>query len=171
MSFPITVAVTRPDGTTEQVRVGTATQNGEGFAVTLGQLTIGKQADPPAARGSVTRPAAPQNGSSGPVLPNYGRTAGQPIRGASLGDLEFYANGARRSIADPQKERWREKETALLAAIEAELQRQQGGGGGGSEQGDPGPGDSEDIPFRSPPGRGTKEVGGHAYRRAVWRTF
>jgi hypothetical protein len=42
-----------------------------------------------------------------------------PIRGASAQDLEFYATGARRTLADPGKARFHDKERALLAAIEA----------------------------------------------------
>lgn len=86
--------------------------------------------------------AAPRSaaGGGGMMLPNYGRAKGQPIKGASPQDLEFYANGARRSLADPEKARWHEKEAALLAAIEAEL------GGDGPPPGDGGP-PSDDLPF------------------------
>ena len=58
------------------------------------------------------------------------------IRGASGQDLEFYATGARRTLADPGKARFHDKERALLAAIEAE-QARQGGGGGGPDEGEP----------------------------------
>jgi hypothetical protein len=44
-----------------------------------------------------------------------------PVRGALQSDLEFYANGCRRSLANPEKAQWRSKERVLLAAIEAEL--------------------------------------------------
>jgi len=57
----------------------------------------------------------------GAVFPNYGRSKGMPVAGASVQDLEFYANGCRRSLADESKARWHDKERALLAAIEAEL--------------------------------------------------
>jgi hypothetical protein len=74
-------------------------------------------------------------------------------------DLEYYANGARRSLADPSKSRWHDKERALLAAIEAEIARQRGGGGGGGDEGrgsssssgmddsEPPPHTDDDIPF------------------------
>ena len=52
-----------------------------------------------------------------------------PIRGASAQDLEFYATGARRTLADPGKSRFHDKERALLQVIEAEQARQGGGGG------------------------------------------
>jgi hypothetical protein len=58
----------------------------------------------------------------GPVFPNYGRSKGMPVAGASVQDLEFYANGCRRSLADESKARWHDKERTLLAAIEAELE-------------------------------------------------
>ncbi len=90
------------------------------------------------------------------LLPNYGRSKGMPVVGASRQDLEFYANGSRRSLNDPSKSRWHDKERQLLAAIEAEIARQDGGGGGeggGSDFGDapndshiPPPSD-EDAPF------------------------
>jgi hypothetical protein len=62
------------------------------------------------------RPAGPD------VFPNYGRAKGQPIIGATLQDLEYYAAGAKRSIADPEKQRFVDKEKQLLAVIEWEMQ-------------------------------------------------
>ena len=95
---------------------------------------------------SRSRPAtSPAPVPGGAVFPNYGRSKGQPIAGASRGDLDYYASGCRRSLDDPAKSRWHDKERALLAAIEAELERQWGGGGQRQEQGPP-PDESE-IPF------------------------
>lgn len=88
------------------------------------------------------------------VFPPYGRSKGLPISGASMQDLEFYANGCRRTLSDPGKARWHDKERVLLAAIEGEMARQGGGGGGGGGFGGDGPDDShipppsdEDAPF------------------------
>jgi hypothetical protein len=93
------------------------------------------------------------------TFPPYGRSKGAPIAGASIQDLEFYINGSRRSLEDPSKSRWHDKERVLLAAMEAELARQRGGGGGGGGGGrgnDYGPPDDEygapphsddDLPF------------------------
>ena len=47
--------------------------------------------------------------------------------------LEFYANGARRTLNDPGKARFHDKERALLQVIEAELAKHKGGGGGEEE--------------------------------------
>src|SRR6185369_8342952 len=71
------------------------------------------------------------------VFPPYGRSKGAPIAGASQQDLEFYANGCHRTLNDPAKSRWHDKERQLLAAIEAELARQgvSGGSGGGAPAG------------------------------------
>lgn len=82
------------------------------------------------------------------VFPPYGRSKGMPIVGGSMQDLEFYANGCRRTLGDPGKARWHDKERVLLAAIEAEMARQGGGGGGDMpEDGHiPPPGD-DDAPF------------------------
>jgi len=142
--FPVTVRVKRPDGSMESVRVGTAEREGDGFRLSLGELSIEATADAPA-----RRPAASHD--TGLVFPPYGRSKGAPVAGASVQDLEFYISGCRRTLDDPAKSRWHEKERVLLAALEAELARQQGGGGGGSGPPDdydeiPAPSD-DDIPF------------------------
>jgi len=152
-SFPVTILVKRPDGSTESVRVGTAVRAGEGFRLSLGELSIG--AVPDAAAAPMRRPA-PASGGDGMVFPPYGQSKGAPIAGASIKDLEFYMSGCRRSLADPAKSRWHDKERTLLAAIEAELARQKGGGGGdrasgfqSSAEDFDGPPDysDDDIPF------------------------
>jgi hypothetical protein len=135
-SYPVTVGVRRADGSIEQIRVGTAVRAGEGFRLTLGELTIGADAD--AASAARRAPAASANG--GPVFPPYGRSKGLPIAGASMGDLEFYANGCKRTLGDPAKSRWHDKERVLLAAIEAEIARQGAGGRGAG-----GPGRGEEL--------------------------
>jgi len=121
--YPVTVAVRRPDGSVEQVRVGTAVRSGDGFQLSLGELRIGATPERAPARR-----AAPAGGG-GMVFPNYGRSKGAPIHGASIQDLEYYAGGCRRTLQDPNKSRWHDKERELLAAIEAELARQGAGGG------------------------------------------
>ena len=126
-NFPVTVLVKRPDGSTESVRVGTAERTGDGFRLSLGELSIGAAADPAPAR---ARAGASASGGEGMVFPPYGRSKGAPIAGATVQDLEFYISGSRRSLDDPSKSRWHDKERVLLAALEAELARQQGGGGG-----------------------------------------
>ena len=143
--YPVTVAVRRPDGRVEQVRVGTATRNGEGFSLKLGDLTIG--ATPEAAAPAPRRSSSAGGGGGGDVsvLPNYGRSKGAPIRGASMQDLEYYANGARKSLADPSKSRWHDRERALLASIEAEIARQRGGDAGGGLSDEPPPHGDDDY--------------------------
>jgi hypothetical protein len=150
-SFPVTVLVKRPDGSTESVRVGTAVRAGDGFQLTLGELSIGAMPDAAPAPGR--RPTAPSAGGDGMVFPPYGRSKGQPIAGASTQDLEFYIGGSRRSLDDPSKARWHDKERTLLAAMEAELARQRGesGDGGGAagrdDYADAPPPSDDDIPF------------------------
>lgn len=151
-TFPVTVAVTRADGSVEQVRVGTATRTGEGFSLSLGDLRIGGSADvgaPVRRAAASSAPRASGGGdASGMVFPPYGRSKGLPISGASMQDLEFYANGCRRTLSDPGKARWHDKERVLLAAIEGEMSRQGGGGGfdGPDDSHIPPPSD-EDAPF------------------------
>ncbi len=146
--FPVWVSVTRDDGRVEQVRVGSAMKTGEGFTVAFDAMVIGSEPMSAAPR-AAARPAAasasrppPPGGGDGLQLPNYGRSKGMPVVGASLQDLEFYANGSRRSLSDPAKARWHDKEKQLLAAIEAEIARQRG-------EDPPSPSFSDDPP---PPG-------------------
>jgi hypothetical protein len=133
--LPVTVSITRADGTVEQVQIGTAVRRGDGFSVRLGELTIGgeggtRSAGAPARRAPPSAPGDPPT-----VFPPYGRSRGMAIRGASAQDLDFYATGARRTLADPGKARFHDKERALLTAIEAEQSRQ--GGGGPPDAGEP----------------------------------
>lgn len=152
-SFPVTIRVKRPDGSVESVRVGTAVRAGDGFRLSLGELSIEGQADAPSA--PARRPAASSGGGGGDTpafFPPYGRSKGAPIAGASVEDLEFYIRGSRRTLDDPGKSRWHDKERALLAVMEAELARQQGGddGGGFGSHDDfdgPPPPSDDDIPF------------------------
>ena len=133
--LPVTVSVTRADGTVEQVQIGTAVRRGDGFSVRLGELTIGGEGGARSA-GALARRAAPAAAGEPPtVFPPYGRSRGMAIRGASAQDLDFYATGARRTLADPGKARFHDKERALLTAIEAEQARQ--GGGGPPDEGEP----------------------------------
>lgn len=143
----MTVPVVRADGRTEHVRVGTAYRQGDGFVLRLGELTVGAApAEAPRPTERAQRPPPP----GAAVFPPYGRAKGQPIHGATKEDLEYYAAGARRSLADPSKSRWHDKDRALLAAIEGELMRQQGGvppmTGPAADDEIPPPSD-EDIPF------------------------
>jgi len=149
-SFPVTILVRRPDGSSEHVRVGTAVRVGDSFRLTLGEMAIGTAPDAAPAR----RPAAAAaKGSEGMVFPPYGRSRGAPIAGASIQDLEFYINGSRRSLDDPSKARWHEKERVLLAAMEAELARQKGNAGSSQASADDDyfddapPHTDDDLPF------------------------
>jgi hypothetical protein len=138
--LPVTIAVTRADGTVEHVRVGTATKRADGFSLQLGEMTIGSRPEPAA--------EAPRRRASGsePIFPPYGRSKGMPISGATMQDLEYYAKGCRRTLDDPSKSRWHDKERVLLAAIEAEIARQQGPGGAAGDEEPPPPTDG-DAPF------------------------
>jgi hypothetical protein len=137
-SFPVTVLVRRADGSKEAVRVGTATRSGDGFNLVLGELSIGAVADAAPAPARRSSASSAPGADGGMVFPPYGRSKGLPIAGAAVSDLEFYLSGCQRTLGDPAKARWHEKERVLLAAIEAELARQSGDGGGnhhGDERG------------------------------------
>lgn len=148
-SFPVTVQVKRPNGQIEHVRVGTAVRVGDSFRLTLGELAIGTTPDAAPARRA--GPAA-SGGADGMVFPPYGRSRGAPIAGASVQDLEFYISGSRRSLDDPSKARWHEKERVLLAAMEAELARQKGGAGSSDAAAGGAPGDDDFYDNAAPPG-------------------
>ena len=100
----------------------------------------------PAASRPAARPAQAakpaQRTSSGVVFPNYGQAKGQPVSGASKKDLAFYKAGAERSLNDPAKAKFHEKERILLDAIERELAM------GAPQQGDnePPPPTDDDYP-------------------------
>ena len=148
--YPVSVAVRRPDGRVEQVRIGTAYKQGDGFTLRMDELRMGGAPEAAPAPAPAPRRASSGGGGGELCLPNYGRSKGAPIAGATMQDLEYYANGARRSLNDPSKSRWHDKERALLAAIEAEISRQRGEGGGrggGSDDGEPPPPGDADRPF------------------------
>lgn len=109
-------AGTGTDDDLNRAAIGWAQANGYVHRSTLPP----KPAPSPAPRQAAPRQASNSGGGTA-VFPPYGRSKGMPIKGASQQDLEFYANGCRRTLADPAKERWHEKERALLAAIEAEM--------------------------------------------------
>lgn len=74
--------------------------------------------------GGDAAPVATGTNSSGLVFPPYGHSKGKPVAGATEGDLRFYREGCVRSLANPEKARWHDKERAMLDAIDAELTRQ-----------------------------------------------
>jgi hypothetical protein len=148
--FPVWVSVTRDDGRVEQVRVGSAVKTGEGFTIAFDSMIMGSSPMTSAPRAAAPARQASMGGGGGDgmIFPPYGRSKGMPVSGASMQDLEFYANGSRRSLADPSKSRWHDKERQLLGAIEAEIARQRGEEPSPPSPSDepPPPGD-EDAPF------------------------
>lgn len=82
----------------------------------------------PAQRTAASRPTVPPPAPGTRNLPtnfpNYGRAKGAPIAGAATKDLEFYRNGAMRTLNDASKARWHDGERALLEAIDLEASKQ-----------------------------------------------
>lgn len=80
---------------------------------------------PPAASRPAARPtqaAKPaQRTSSGVVFPNWGRMKGQPIAGAPVAELNYYAEATRKNLADPERAKWKDANEKLLHEIEREL--------------------------------------------------
>lgn len=83
--------------------------------------------------------SASKASGDGPRFPNYGRKKGEPVKGADIGDLKFYARGCERTLADEGKARWHDRERELLAAIHAEMRRQGHAPDYGDSQQDDGP--------------------------------
>jgi hypothetical protein len=117
--FPVYVVV----GNTK-TRVGTAHKYEDGFSIAFGGLSIGATPDAPS-----TQRRASSGDSGGARLPNFGRSAGGPVYGASMRDLTFYQGVLAKNVEDESKARWRDQNQATLDAIEAEIHRQNGGAG------------------------------------------
>ena len=106
----------------------------------LALVQVKEAGAPSSASGQMSLP-----GGAPTTLPPYGRSKGLPIAGASRDDLDYYISGCRRTLADPMKSRWHDKERVLLAVLEAELAR-----GAAAPATDPAPtdgGGTNDIPF------------------------
>lgn len=113
------------------------------------RATSGQSRPAPAAQ---QRPLPQRQSSAGPlptVFPPFGGLKGQPIKGAPAKDLEYYSNAARRSLKDPSKARFHDKERANLAAYEAEMARQRGASmdDGGDEDHETRAENVDDAPF------------------------
>jgi hypothetical protein len=149
-SFPVVVEARVASGASELIRVGTATRTAEGFSLSLFPMAI--QLEGGAVKVSSPAPTSFSSGGEPSIFPPYGRSKGQPIRGATMTDLEFYLSGSKRSLADASKERFHAKERLMVAALEAEMSRQRDGdsfasdGGGAFDDAVPPPGD-DDAPF------------------------
>jgi hypothetical protein len=76
------------------------------------------------ARMAAHRPAPKQqtNGNGAKYKVPFGRTKGTPISEAETKDLNYIVGRLKEGLDDPNNSRWREKNSELLAAIEAELE-------------------------------------------------
>jgi hypothetical protein len=107
-----------------KARMGMPDEDDDGNAATGTGNTKPPPPEGMAALREKIHPPPENRAPNGAVFPNYGKAKGQPIHGASQTDLEYYLNGAKRTLADPGKARFHETEAKLVAAIEAELARQ-----------------------------------------------
>lgn len=97
------------------------------LAASVAVVNAAAKASPPRQLRTEDGSTRPMRVSAGPSnFPNYGKAKGAPIHGASMRDLEFYANGCRKSLNDPAKANWHAKEQALLEVIQDEMARQSG---------------------------------------------
>ncbi|MEW5742355.1 MAG: hypothetical protein AB1938_25785 [Myxococcota bacterium] len=100
--LPVVVEVRRDDGTQELVRVGTARRDGGVFVLDLSALRI-----------------TPGRAEPKPALDVKPHT---PV-GGTLEDLEYIAQRARKTLADPTRARWHAQEQEILSQVERELER------------------------------------------------
>lgn len=97
-------------------------QQWERLVVSFERIAKALEGRPATAAAPAAAVAAPKpNGDLPENFPNYGRSKGAPIAGATKDDLDYYAAGARKSLSNPEKARWHQNEANLLAAIEAEI--------------------------------------------------
>lgn len=68
-------------------------------------------------------PSPTANSDSGPRAPGFGRNAGALLSQLEEGDLAWYESALLRSIEDPSKTKWREKNEGDLANVRAEIAR------------------------------------------------
>lgn len=105
----------------------------------------------PAARAPTGAPALSGETAKLPtLLPKYGRCSGMPIAGATTDDLNYYKNGAIRSLSDPSKEKFHKFDRAMIAAIDAEMKQPSGAANtvtGGRLNPDGTPAEEEETPF------------------------
>lgn len=81
----------------------------------------GSQASAPSSR-KESRGDGPTT-SAPTTFPPFGKAKGEPIRDATLANLEWYLSAALKSVDDPERSRFRAANQALVDAIEAELLR------------------------------------------------
>lgn len=131
----------------QRVRVGTAHRAEDGaFVLVLGgTLGIGPSEGPARASGASSADESSGARTVGPQFPPFGRMKGKLIRGAPLRDLEWYSEAVRRSVEDPSKARWRDKNEDMLRDLEAEIARH-GDGENYTPSQNP-PSDDDSIPF------------------------
>ena len=77
-----------------------------------------------AANTSKAAAVAPAPTAAGGAVFPFGTSKGKPVFGATVRSLEFFRGACLKTLADPDKQRFHEKERGLLAAIEAEMRRQ-----------------------------------------------
>lgn len=112
--IPITLALTRKDGSIKRVRLGVALSGDDGLTLQVAEAGLERL------REALLERPAPE--AAAPAMAAAGDSA-------SIQELEVYAARARRTLADPSKARWHERERAVLAAIEEELARRRAAAG------------------------------------------
>lgn len=101
--LPVFLKVDRPDGTHELRQVGTALSDADGFVVGLDPVAVKAMPAPT------------------PKLEPLPAAVLAACRNEDAEALEAIAERARKTITDPAKAAWHEKERELLRKVEAEL--------------------------------------------------
>lgn len=96
----------------------------QGFKDPWGEAQSLANAAPAGTFDQAAQSAPKASGGGAGTFPNFGKSKGAPISGASQNDLRYYAGAAVRSIEDASKARFLDSNKAQLASYVAEMERQ-----------------------------------------------
>lgn len=96
----------------------------QGFKDPWGEAQNLANAAPAGTFDQAQQSAPKASGGGAGTFPNFGKSKGAPISGASQNDLRYYAGAAVRSIEDASKARFLDSNKAQLASYVAEMERQ-----------------------------------------------
>lgn len=92
-------------------------------AAATARSVLGEEEPPPPSDADAPPDAEPVAGHRTGFLVPFGKSKGKDLADATHSDLTFLQRSVAESVADPAKARFRDKNAALLAAINAELER------------------------------------------------
>ncbi|MBL8954934.1 MAG: hypothetical protein JNK82_29425 [Myxococcaceae bacterium] len=116
------IEVSRPDGSNELVRVGSARREGPRYVLDVIPELVAYAPRAAHTDCPLCRLSERSGGEPAGNRPRRAPPAAAPGGGA-VEELEYIAARARKTLADASKSRWHAQERALLEKVEAELAR------------------------------------------------